>query len=481
MNRYIGIKTFLVLSVSLLFFGCAGGIGNSLGNFGKSSNFQGETQSMDYKTLAKKYHDENKTGDLLWDYEAGTVNSYIKDYKFSNHYFDIAENLIKKYDEEVLGSKVAANVGSLLSNDTFMDYRPKIYEKIMLNTLKGINFINLNDQQNARVEFNRALVRQQRAKVFFEKEIAKTKEDIKKEQKEKLKKEGKKINDSVYDKAANSKEANDEIEKKYSNLFAFKPYPDFVNPFTTYMAALYFYNVKDYRKASDLFKETYGMIKGLDDGAKYVKKDWILALKAKRSGAFRKKHFVWVIFLNGEGPFKDELKIDIPLFLLTDDLDYTGIALPTLKFRDKAYKSLKISNLKKSVETKKVASMDRVVKTEFKKRFPSVVTRAIFRTVTQTVLQKQIKDKTKSMGTFGLIARIAGSVYQFSMNRADTRIWNTLPKEFQTARIKTGKSAVIYAGEKKIADIKTNPRKNYMIFVRIPTKKSEPVISYVSF
>jgi len=363
----------------------------------------------------------------------------------------------------------------LLTNDTFMDYRPRIYEKIMVNTYKAIDFILLNDKQNARIELNRALVRQDRAKDFFKKEIALKKKELDKQAQNELKK--KKAKGDNLNSMANNKQAKDIIEKKYSNLFAFKPYPDFVNPFTSYLAGIYFLNVGDYGKATDLLKECYGMVKGLDEGDVYVKSDFKLADSLKSSIKARDKHYSWIIFLNGKGPIKKELRIDIPLFMVTNskNVRYTGIALPTLEMRDIAYKNLTITNNQEKKETKKFMSFDRVVKTEFKKRFDYVVLRALMRTAVQTILQKQLQDKA---GDFG---GVLGALYQGAMNRADTRIWERLPKEVQIARVQTTNHLAIYAKDKKIFELSTNPNKNYLIFVTIQHKLSEPIVQYQKF
>jgi len=465
---------------SMLLSGCA----SSIQNLGKSSNFQEAKKAhtkKEFVQVYKKYKEDNKTDDLLWNYEVGTVGCYIDNYKDSINYFDNAENLIKKYDEEVMASKLLANVGSLLTNDTFMDYRPRIYEKIMVNTYKGLDFILLGDFQNARIEFNRALVRQDRAKDFFQKEIELKKKEIEKEiEKEsesELKKKGKKVNQSSMNSIVENKKTNDVIEKKYSNLFAFKPYPDFVNPFTTYLAGIYFLNIGDYSKATDLLKECYGMVKGLDNGDKYVLDDFKLADRMKSSIRKRDEHYTWVIFLNGEGPIKKELRINVPLFLVTNSkkVRYTGIALPTLKMRQTAYTNLIILNGKEKRETKKFASMDRVVKTEFKNRFPLVVARALTRTVVQTIMQKQLQDKVGNLGG------ILGALYQGVMNRADTRIWERLPKEFQVARVKTSKYLTIFAGNKRVYKLDTDPNRNYIVFVTIPDRFCEPIVQYQKF
>ena len=420
----------------------------------------------EYKTLAK----QKKSSDLIWNYETGTLAYLIGQYPQSIHHFDDAEKLIKKYDEEVLAGKLFANIASLLTNDTFLAYRPKIYEKIMVNTFKGIDFMLKKDKPNARVEFNRALVRQKRAALFFAKEIQQEKEKLKKDSKKKAK-----TNLSLAERAMQNKKTMEPIEKKYTNLFAFKPYRDFVNPFTTYLAGLYFLNVHDYRKATDLFKECYGMIKGLDNGASYVLQDFKMADNLKKYIRNRQKKYTWVIFLNGQGPIKTENKINIPLYVFSSDAIYGGIALPTLTMRSKAYNYLLVSNTKKTLPTKTVASMDTVIKTEFKKRFKSVLTRAMTRTIAQVAIQKQLKDRG------GFIGALVGAIYHGSMNKADTRMWKNLPKEFQVARLPSSSKIIIKTDtNKKILTLKTDPKKSALIFISIPTPHSEPMyhISY---
>ncbi len=421
----------------------------------------------EYKNLTK--HTKNR--DLIWDYEAGTLAYLLGRYPQSIHHFDEAEKLIKTYDEEVLAGKLFENIGSLLSNDTFLAYRPKIYEKIMVNTLKGIDFTLQNDKPNARIEFNRALVRQKRAALFFAKEIQQEREKLKKDAKQKVKK-----NISLVEKAMRNKKTMEPIEKKYTNLFAFKPYRDFVNPFTTYLAGIYFLNVHDYRKATDLLKECYGMIKGLDSGASYVLQDFKMADNLKRYIRNRQKKYTWVIFFNGQGPIKAENKIQIPLFIFSDSAVYSGIALPTLKMRFKAYDHLLVSNGKVTLPTKRVASMDTIIKTEFKKRFKTIVTRAMMRTITQTIIQKQLRDKA------GFLGGLVGAVYQASMNKADIRMWKNLPKEFQVARLPSGKTVTIKTDKhKRVLTLHTNPKRSAIIFISIPTPKSEPLYHITYF
>jgi len=469
------IRSFLSIAVgSMLLVGCSGTTPN-LGSIGKSGNYQSSMKTGNYKKIAQDLK-KNQKDDLLWYLDAGSIERFAKDYNASTFFFDKSEEKIKQYDKEVLAGKIMANIGAVMTNDTFMDYRPKIYEGILVNTYKGMNFLNENDFSNARVEFNRALERQRRAKEFFAKEISQEKKKIEEEETKKLKK--KKIDPKKVKKYSQNIKTKSAIEKKYSNLFAFKPYPDFVNPFTSYMSALFFMSVKDYAKAADLFKETYGMINGKEPASKYVQDDLNFALKMASSLKTKtSKHYAWVIFENGEGPSKKELRFDIPVFLFTGKLYYTGIALPTFKENQAAYSHLVVKNGMKSIQTKEVASMDKVVKTEFKKRFPTVMARAITRTVAQSLMQYELKKQG------GLIGGLIGAVYQGFMNRADTRQWNMLPKNFQIARIELSNpelSIVSLAGDRNIK-LNIDRNKNHIVYIRIPNQNAKEIVNEVSF
>lgn len=421
-----------------------------------------------YAVLYQKYLDSNETNNLLWNYETGSLSYFLSKYDQSVNHFDKAEWLIKEYEERVLAKNSLENIGSVLTNDNFMDYQPKEYEKIMVNTYKGIDFILLGDFINARIEFNRALVRQDRAREFFKKEIELKKKEIEAEQKH--------ANNPFVGSIAKDNKTTDVILRRYSNLFTFKPYPDFVNPFTTYMAGLFFLNIGDYQKATDLLKESYGMIVESSKGSEYIAKDLKLAISQKRSLAPLKEHYTWVIFLNGRSTFKKQIRIDVPLFLFPhSNAYYTGIALPILVPGIKAYNTLFVSNAKQKKETKTIASMDNVIKTEFKKRFPLIMSRALTRTVVQTLIQVEAYRK------LGAWEGVIASIYQSLVNQADLRMWNELPSEFQIVRLKTTKTLQIATKTKTFFSMQTDPKRNYIVFVTIQEQNNQPIIQYQRF
>jgi len=464
---------FISFIGALFFIGCTGTT-PYLGKIGKSDNYESSKKSGNYNALVANMK-KNQEDDLLWYMDAGLISRYAKDTNATTYFFDKSEDKIKQYDKEILAGTLLANAGAVLTNDTFMDYRPRIYEGIMVNTYKGLSFMEAGDNSNARVEFNRALERQRRAKEFFAKEISQEKEKIKKEETEKIKK--KKLDPNKVNNASNDR-TKDTIEQKYSNLFAFKAYPDFVNPFSSYMAGLFFISTGDYAKATDILKETYGMIKDNEEASNFVKSDLEYALKSSASlNGVNREHYVWVVFANGEGPSKEELRFDIPLFLVTNKVSYTGIALPTFKEKPLAYTHLIVKNGENSSATKQVASMDKIIKAEFQKRFPTIMTRAITRTVAQSLIQYQLRKEG------GLVGGLLGAVYQGFMNRADTRQWKTLPKNFQIARIELNSpqlNIVSPAGDRNIK-LNVDINKNHIVYIRIPTKNSKEIVSEVSF
>jgi len=332
-----------------------------------------------------------------------------------------------------------------------------------------LNFWKIGKNDLARIEFNRALDRQRRAKERFAEEISKMKEEISKEQiEENRKAEQNKAPKMDIDKAVNNPEIDKILKKKYSNLYAFKVYPDFINPFTTYMAGLFFLSEGDYAKAATLLKETYGMVEEnpvvADDFATVEK-----ILDRKRAEGY----YTWIIFENGLGPEKEEFRVDLPIFFVTDRVKYAGIALPKLKFRSQAFPYLVVRNAgKETAKTRALASMDRVIQTEFKMRYPLIVTRAVIsmlmKTYTQYLAQKH----------FGNIGGLLAAIYQLATTAADIRMWTALPKEFQVAKIATpeGGSVIIATPGGKTYKVSVPREKNSLIYVKIPTKGARVVI-----
>ncbi|MCP4114682.1 MAG: hypothetical protein GY737_04630 [Desulfobacteraceae bacterium] len=423
-----------------------------------------------------------ETSDLLWALQAGAAKRACGEYEQSNAFFDASENAIKDYNKTGMLGKAGATMGSILINDTVLDYSPEEYDGIMINTYKALNFWTQGNIDNARIEFLRALERQTRAKERFAKQIAKEKEKLTKKQKEADEKLQRRLAAATtpQERAAIKNEprldfknavSNPEIDRimrqRYSNLDQFEAYPDFINPVTTYLAGLFFAMHGEYNKAANLLKETYGMVK--ENG--YVAEDFKRVedlLDGKRNAS----SFVWVLFENGAGPEKEEIRVDLPLFLLTSKTKYTGIAFPKLKTNEQAYPYLTVENKgKKLGKTQLLADMDRVIQTEFKKDFPAMISKAVISALVKTYAQYEAQRH------FGDLGGIVGGVYQLATTSADIRIWTALPKNFQVARVsrpENGMLKIVAPGAEPV-DVKLPKTRFSVIYVKIPQKGAKPV------
>lgn len=434
-------KVFLVVCAFFL-GGCGAmfsGYGDVLNNY--SQNYVNYQCSSDFVDEKIKSNDDT----LLWSELGGSLQRNCYDYNKSNFYFDISEVEYKnKVDLQNQATSLIKGLGDVIGNDNIHDYQGNVYESILVNVYKGLNFMSLNEPKNARVEFNRALDRQRRAKDHYAKQIQKQIKQLNKE------------NNITKQ---NSQQAKDTIFQAYeSGVFAdFKAYKNFVNPFATYMSALFFLSAKDYKKARDLIKESLAM----DPKNNFIKDEFKLFNRFARSLKVKEK-YIWLIYENGKGLSKDEFRLDVPLFVVSKKVQYAGITLPTLKENESSYQYLSIDDKK----TTTISDMDRVIKTEFKIKLPLIITKSIIRTAAKTTLAANAYQKNEIAGT-------VLSVFDALTNKSDVRSWVALPKNFQALRIINKNKGVIIKTDTNevLQDIHVSENKNAIIYVNSSQNK----------
>lgn len=456
-NSIIGICSLLIFS------GCA-----STSQKSKLEKFNAYYQSGQYADavdvqLLAKGDKVNNPAKLLEVLQGGAALRADQRLGQSNKLFDEAENIIKKHNEKLLASKSVSTVGATLVNDSALDYGGYEYDGVMVNTYKALNKW-MQDDADARVEFKRAVERQDRAKVRFAKLIAKNKAELEAQQVQQSKKYGQSGPD------IQKNVANQETQSLvYSNLPEFEAYADFTNPFTLYAAGLYYMSHGSKSMARDLLKEAHG----LDRSVAVIENDFKLVHSSDPQQLAR--NYVWVVLENGLGPELEQFRVDLPLFLLTDDVKYTGIALPRIKLRDQAYSHLSVQSGDVLAKTELIASMDRVVQTEFKKRYPMILSRAIASTLIKTYAQHLAQ---KELGDWG---GIAVGLYQAATNSADTRMWTSLPKDFQVARVpapKDGQLTLSFPnGNSQAVQLKSG--QSSLVYVKAVNSTVPPLINVI--
>ncbi|OQX57189.1 MAG: hypothetical protein B5M52_07910 [Helicobacteraceae bacterium 4484_230] len=453
----LAISTFFTLLFTLIVgSGCASGpdVSNDIlvGNY---------KAAADAAAAEKDTDSELDEANLLPTLQAGNLYLYAKEYDTSLKMLDEAERIVKYHNEEILLGSTGDMIARLMLNDAVIDYHATITDAVMVNTYKSLDYMILGQFADARVELNRAVDRQRRAKETYAELIGKQKEAIN----QKAKEESSSYN---VNKTISNPQLARLIKDQYPGLYTFQAYPDFINPFTTYLAGLFFLIESDYNKAYSLLKEAYGMM----PENRILKTDYEMA-KAR----YIDDNYVWVIYENGLSPIKKEYRVDIPLFIVSDHISYTGIALPRMEMRPLATVDLMISDKNGMLgKTETVADMDRVILTEFHYTYPDIVTRAVFSALIKTAMQYELGKQNSYAG-------FAAALFQMASTQADTRTWRSIPKEFQVARVKmpANHKLLLRSGMHNIeAEINRNA-KHAIIYVRIPTANSRPSYTVINF
>lgn len=430
------MRLVAMLGVAFVVAGCANPqVKRDFSRELNAGNIPGATE-VAIKSAALK--DEHPT-ELLWALEAGALLKTSGLPERSNLMLDGAENLMKDDDTRGMASSGANHALSLIANDNVMPYSPAVYDTVMLNTYKALNFWNKGDYANARVEWNRVDDRQRRAVEHFSAEIKEQREAISGDA------NSESLNRSLSDSGGALKSAGVDIEQ-------WKPYDGYINPAALYLHGMYFLlngeNAADFNKAKDSLKRAYALTKNTQ-----VKNDLNLANSKNRTI----KPSVWVVFENGLAAHKEERRIDLPLFLVSGNVKYTGIALPIMTDGTPAYPYLSVGKQ----QTQRLAYMDTIIRGEFKTRFNGILIKEIIRATAKTVAQKQINDSNPLLGTVAAIAQAAST-------QADLRGWSTLPQDFQLMNVPFPQSGQLVLGFPGREDLT----------VQLPETK-QPVIVYV--
>ncbi|MDT8389853.1 MAG: hypothetical protein RRC34_05020 [Lentisphaeria bacterium] len=429
---------------------------------------QGRYEAAD-DVAGHRINKKNPHKALLWNLQGGTTRLLLGDFAGSVTLYDQAEAAFKFYDLDSTAENAVQLGAALALNDSFAPYQGEEYDRIMVNSYKGLCFAALGDYENARVEFNRALQRQEEAKHHFARQIKKTKTELAKQDSlaNRQAVDGTGAPFSVTD-TLESDSFKDAMRETYSNLDTFQAYPDFINPFATYLAGLFFLLEGDTGKASGILKESFGM----DPDHPVVRADF-----ADAEAGRAPKGQCWVIFENGLCVERVEFRLDIPIFLVTRELKMVNVAFPVLSTRGRAVDSLSISTATETARTIAICDMDRVIRTEFKKDLTMIIGREVARQAAKTYLQYMVQRE------YGDLGGIIMAVFQTFSTAADTRSWTALPSDIQVARfpISPDRRLTVSDGGRLSIPVQLPACDNAIVHVRLPQVGVPAAVSIIKF
>lgn len=362
--------------------------------------------------------------------------------------FDQVEMSIKQYETRLAGAGGLEAIGAALAGNDVKRYPPKASDGILVNTYKAIAFLIMHRLQDARIEFNRADERTRRAVELFAKEIEREKES----------ETGK---PDVSDAQVESV-----ISQHYGDLSQWAVYEDFVNPYTVYLHAVYFFAAGEV--ASDLENAVTSMerIVGMYPDNPIASAD--LALFAQVASGEKPRaeiaDSVWLICEDGIGPEISAKEVDFAVSVDNQTVPMR-LVLPELRFNPSGASGCAVPGEAGLVHAAEIGSMDRVVQTEFKKRLPREITQGILGMLTRGALQNEAQKKG------GMLGQILGAAYQRETASTETRIWLGLPKTWYAVRVPRptdGRLQVLTPEGHPIASIELPVARFTMVHVRNP-------------
>ena len=340
---------------------------------------------------------------LLFRLEAAKMLQDAGRFEESNAMFERARTLAVEFDYQADVS-VTEEVGTVITDQTWKTYRGTEYDRILLEVYSALNYLALNDLEEALVHMRKAYVRQAEAVSRNSSEIADAEED-----------------------AADSKGVDSQgvlDDPGYANAQArldtlvSPAYADYVNPLANFLSAILLREDGDNSNALVDLRKLTGMMPG-----NHYLPALLEEFEASPTPAADR---LYVIFENGTAPEREEFRLN----LYTPQQWVSTFAIPGLSPHATQIRSLLVEPLGGSgpIETEHVTSVDSIVATDFQAQLPGIVIRTIIATVAKEVVTHQV-DKASSND----LGFVVANIWKVATSQTDLRTWLSLGAEFQIA------------------------------------------------
>lgn len=426
------IRGGLAIAVGLLSVGCAANWHDNGKDFLEPYENGNLTKASTEATRCAKdgvAHDK-----VILNLEAGAILRAAGKIPESTAAFDAADALVGDYNQwpEVRFSEEIAAAVTTVRNT---NYRGYLSDLVMLNVYRALNAMEAGNSDAARTSLIRAGFVQQDIATKYANALVNAQEKLDAKSAQAKQKGDYDVNQTMNQKL----DGGQTVEQKLigsSDLQDMRASTNYVDPFCDYLQGIYFLasglDGSDRERAAVAFKRVAGMM----PNNAYVTQDVVEAEKVANGAAMQPT--TYVIFETGLAPYRDQIQIPLPLFILNNQAPSVVLYFPTIHSRDGYVSSLTVLAGGGTFQTQLVADMDAIVKQEFKNQLPTIITRMIIGAATKAAIDAASKQAMKDQDATAQLAVSLGMlIYQAAMNQADLRTWRTLPKQFQVARVPT--------------------------------------------
>lgn len=458
---FTNLKMTCAVAVVALLAGCAGT------RTVDQKTAAADLANSNFKAYAQKYMDAkgNPTYDpksLLDTLEAGKAFNDAGMWEKSQEAFNAASGMMMwKSDTVSTPSGVINLVGSTLTNDTLSPYTGKIYQGGMIDYYRAMNDLMLGRESDARAGFNQVADRQDNAVAQFESFVKASNEATN----ESFGTAGAETAKKSF--ADISSKTNDGTKDIPSGLSKVK----IRNASADFMAAVFraTSSSKEYDKRADA---SSGFIKAASSAAATPGGATLVTLLGKSiaDGKGEIKNKVIVVYEDGVGPSLSEFRIDLPLFLVTSKVTYTGIALPKFQLGQPAFGGIKLGP--KNDATVVMTNMNDLAGLEFDAAYKGVVAKAVISTIVKTAAQfaanSAIDAKAGNSG-LGSLLKLGTGAAQAALTKADTRAWINLPNTIQIGFIErpaNGTLSIMSADGRPLGQVQITNAPNSLVIVK---------------
>lgn len=434
--------------------------------------------NSDYKAYAAQFLDDKgepkyDPKSLLDVLEAGKAFNDAGLWQLSADAFEAAGALLHwKEDTVDTPDEVANLLGTTLTSDAFGAYQGKIHQGALIDYYQATNMLMLGRASDARVDFNRLQVRQTNAV----KQLASFASTVNKSVGEGLDDEegaaakksllevGPKVADGIKDLPSGLSKAK--IRNAAGDVLG---------------AVFRATSAERSDKSSNLSRD---MLKSAAASSATRGGNAMIAYMNKqiRSGKGELANKVIVVYEDGMGPSLKEFRIDLPLFLLTDKVTYTGIALPQFQPGEPAYGGIQIGTGKRKAETATLTDLNELAGLEFDAAYKGIVAKAVISTIIKTTAQAVINNQIDSElggGLMGTLLKVGTGAAQYALTKADTRAWVNLPNTIQMAvidRPKNGTLALFTPAGLPLGEVELPTANNALVLIKASGIVGKPAI-----
>ena len=366
------------------------------------------------------------TNDLIdWSQEAAAAFRASGDFTNSNRHLEKAAELVDKFENDAQYS-ITKEFGALLTNQQNLPYKGRAHEKIVLYTYRALNDLAVGEVEKARPELNHAEQFQQDAVELNKKRIAKAQEV-------EQQREDRGLIQSVTTDTNFVAACQTNILK---DCEGFKSYANYVNPFTVYLHGLYLLHAGVSDSDLEQARKSLNRVIEVAGSNKCVQADLQLA----ENGLNNLTPTTYVIFETGQAASLSQIRFNIPVPYPGRRVPYViPTAFPKLVFHKDYAPELIVKAGELQEKTATIASMDAIIAQDFKNEWPVILTKAMISTMIkvgeQVAIDQVTAQQKNKLG--GDIFKLGLDLFNAAVTIADTRSWETLPKEFQVARVPT--------------------------------------------